>query len=103
MRQPVKTKTMREEKNKPKGQPWAKVADGPAGAVLQNYKTTIQQYFTPTYLTMTYNTTKKSKKTIFRKLTDGRTDGCRDGLTHRHSDVQKLVVKYPPAVSKYSI
>ena len=38
--------------NKPRT--WAKVADGLAGAVLQYYKTTIQQYFTPTYLTMTY-------------------------------------------------
>ena len=55
---------------------------GRSGRGLQYYKTTIHHYFRPTYLTMTLDTTKKAKKTIFQKYF-GRTDGWTD----RHSKV----------------
>ena len=85
--------------NKPKT--WAKFADVLAGVVLQYYKTTIQHYITPKYLTTTQNTT-KTKIIPYSKIfqtdrltwrvvklrvrdskkdrrTDSRTDGWIDG------------------------
>ena len=67
----------------------AKVANGWARDVIQYHKTTVQLYFTLSYLTVTNKNVKQRKKkkkkiTISKKYfrrTDGRTDILTDGPT----------------------
>ena len=62
----------------------AKVADEWAGAVPEHYIYSVQQYFTLTNLTKTYNKYLRQEKAMYQVVTDELTDGLTDGRIYQN-------------------